>query len=147
VGWLYTGVAHAGDDRSGSRAVAVSCTGPAPLGGRGELLVIAEEVGVGLGARYAGLTGPDPGGDFVKGPPAKVMAAGRPTPLWCVTDAPGDRAVYAGEALGLWLWAVLRPGRAGHVLYDDVVLTDLRDAGAELDLIPCGALSPQLLDF
>ncbi|MET7301423.1 DUF6758 family protein [Embleya sp. NPDC005575] len=147
VGWLYAGVAHAGDDRDGSRAVAVACTGPAPLGGRGELLLIAEEVGVGLGARYAGLPGHDPGGDFVKSTPAKVVAAGRPTPLWCVIDAPPDRAVYAGEAMGLWLWAILWPGKAGHLVYDDVVLTDLREAGAELQLLPCGALSPQLLGF
>ena len=73
--------------------------------------------------------------------------AGRPTSLWCVTDAPADRAVYAGEALGLWLWAILWPGRAGHVVYDDVVLTDLRDAGTELELLPCGALSPPLLEY
>jgi hypothetical protein len=25
-------------------------------------------------------------------------------------------------------------------------LTDLRDAGAEVDLVPCGALSPRLLE-
>jgi hypothetical protein len=30
-------------------------------------------------------------------------------------------------------------------MYDELVLTDLRDAGAELDLVPCGALSPRLL--
>lgn len=147
VGWLFTGVAHAGDDKSGPRAVAVACTGPGPLGGPGELVLVAEELGIGMGARYAGLPGPDPGTDLLgSGPaPAKVLAAGHPTPLWCVPDAPPDRAVYAGEALGLWLWAVLWPGKAGHLVYDDVVLTDLRDAGAEIQMLPCGALSPQLL--
>jgi hypothetical protein len=30
-------------------------------------------------------------------------------------------------------------------MYDELVLTDLRDAGAELDLVPFGALSPRLL--
>lgn len=146
VGWLYSGIAYAGDDRSGAHAVALACTGPAPLGGAGELVVVAEEVGVGLGARFAGLPGPDPGGGLVSGrlAPAKVLAAGHPTPLWCVAEAPDDRAVYAGEALGLWLWVVLWPGKAGHLVYDDVVLTDLRDAGAELQLVPCGSLSPQL---
>jgi len=28
---------------------------------------------------------------------------------------------------------------------DVVALTDLRDAGAEVDLLPCGALTPRLL--
>lgn len=30
-------------------------------------------------------------------------------------------------------------------MYDELVLTDLRDAGAEVKLVPCGALSPRLL--
>jgi hypothetical protein len=30
-------------------------------------------------------------------------------------------------------------------MYDELVLTDLRDAGAEVELVPCGALSPRLL--
>lgn len=148
VGWLYSGVVSAGDDRSGGRATAVACSGPGPLGGPGELLLIAEELGVGLGARYAGVPGPDPGPSLAVGsaPQAKVFAAGRPTPLWQVEGAPADRAVFAGEACGLWLWAVLWPMEAGMLLYDDVILADLRDAGAELDLLPCGALSPRLLD-
>ncbi|MEV8409079.1 DUF6758 family protein, partial [Streptomyces niveus] len=69
----------------------------------------------------------------------------RPTPLWHVPDAPPDRAVFAGEALGLWLWAIVWPEQTGLLMYDELVLTDLRDAGAEVDLLPCGALSPRLL--
>jgi hypothetical protein len=76
---------------------------------------------------------------------AKLLAAGRPTPLWHVATAPDDRAVFAGEALGLWLWAVVWPEQSGLLMYDELVLTDLRDAGAEVDLVPCGALSPRLL--
>ncbi|ESU46566.1 hypothetical protein P376_5451 [Streptomyces sp. HCCB10043] len=30
-------------------------------------------------------------------------------------------------------------------MYDELVLTDLRDAGGEVDLVPCGALTPRLL--
>jgi hypothetical protein len=30
-------------------------------------------------------------------------------------------------------------------MYDELVLTDLRDAGAEIELLPCGAISPRLL--
>ena len=148
VGWLYSGVVSAGDDRSGGRATAVACSGPGPLGGPGEMLLIAEELGVGLGARYAGIPGPDPGPSLAVGgaPQAKVFAAGRPTPLWQVNGVPEDRAVFAGEARGLWLWAVLWPMESGMLLYDDLILTDLRDAGAEVDLLPCGALSPRLLD-
>ncbi|NYV76349.1 DUF6758 family protein [Streptomyces sp. UH6] len=148
VGWLFTGVASAGDDRGGGRASAVACSGPGPLGGVGELILIAEELGVGLGARYAGIDGPDPGPRIDIGKPAqaKVHAAGRPTPLWLVDGAPEDRAVFAGEALGMWLWAVVWPEASGLVMYDEMILTDLREAGAEIELVPCGALSPRLLE-
>ncbi|WP_165990155.1 DUF6758 family protein [Streptomyces sp. YIM 98790] len=147
VGWLYTGVAAAGDDRSGGRAVVVACSGPSPLGGPGELLLISEELGVGLGARYAGIEGPDPVPYMsVDQPPAtKVLAGGRPTPLWHVTGTPDDRAVFAGEARGMWLWAVVWPERSGLLMYDELVLTDLREAGHEIELIPCGALSPKIV--
>ncbi|MFI5753712.1 DUF6758 family protein [Streptomyces sp. NPDC051569] len=147
IGWLFTGVAYAGDDPGGGRATAVACSGPAPLGGGGELLLVAEEPGVGLGARYAGIGGPDPGPDICadKPPQARLLAAGRPTPLWLVADAPRDRAVFAGEALGLWLWAIVWPEQSGLLLYEELVLTDLRDEDAGSELLPCGALSPRLL--
>ena len=147
VGWLFTGIAHAGDDLSGARATAVACSGPGPLGGPGELVLVAEEIGVGLGARFAGLPGPDPGDAIAvdKPPHAKVLAAGRPTALWHVSGTPDDRAVFVGEARGLWLWAVAWPEGSGLLLYDELVLTDLRDAGAEIELLPCGAISPRLL--
>jgi hypothetical protein len=65
--------------------------------------------------------------------------------LWHVASAPEDRVVFAGEARGLWLWAVVWPEETGLLMYDELVLTDLRDAGAEAELVPCGALSPRLL--
>lgn len=147
VGWLFTGVACAGDDRSGSRATVVACSGPGPLGGLSEMLLIAEELGVGLGARYAGVEGPDPGAymNMDTPPQAKLLAAGRPTPLWHLSGVPDDRAVFAGEAFGLWLWSVIWPEQSGLMMYDELILTDLREAGAEVDLVPCGALSPRLL--
>jgi hypothetical protein len=142
-GWLLTGIAHAGDERTGARAVAVACSGPAPLGGMGELVLVAEEPGVGLGAHLAGLEGPDPGTFDATAPPhAKVHAAGHPTPLWLV-DCPDDRAVYVGEAMALWLWAVLWPASAGHLFVEELLLTDLRDVPPDLEL-PYGALSPRL---
>jgi hypothetical protein len=143
-GWLVTGVATAGDERSGARATVVACSGPAPLGGLGDMVLVAEEPGVGLGARFAGIEGPDPGPVPDTQPPhAKVVSAGHPTAMWALDGAP-DRAVYVGEALGCWLWAVLWPESAGFLLIDEFVLTDLRDAGHDIDM-PFGALSPRLL--
>lgn len=144
-GWLVTGVATAGDDRTGARATALACSGPAPLGGVAELVWVAEEMGVGLGTRFAGLEGQDAGVVPDLAPDAKIHAAGIPTPLWSLEAGPGaeDRAVYVGEALGCWIWAVLWPATAGFLLIDDFSLVDLRDAGHELD-VPCGALSPRL---
>ncbi len=146
-GWLVSGLAHAGDDRTGARATVLAASGPAPLGGSGEMVLIAEEPGIGLGARYAGLSGPDAGPDAPylserTAPHARVHAAGHPTALWNVDAAP-DRAVYVGEALGHWLWVVLWPDTAGLMVLDRFVLVDLRDAGHSLDL-PLGAPSPRL---
>jgi hypothetical protein len=85
AGWLVTGLAWAGDDRGRLRAVAVACTGPNPLGGTGDMVLVAEEPGVGLGARYAGIPGPDPGGQLASSPSdAKIETSGHPTPLWSV---------------------------------------------------------------
>jgi hypothetical protein len=141
-GWLVTGFAVAGDDRQGGRASVVALSGPAPLGGTADLLVVAEEPGVGLGARYAGIAGPDPGSVSDLGPPqARVQAAGHEAPLWAVA-APPDRAAYAGEARGLWLWLVAWPDIAAMVVLDRLELVDLRDVPA-LDL-PFGAPSPRL---
>jgi hypothetical protein len=143
-GWLVTGVACAGDERSGPHAVAVACSGPAPLGGMGEMLLVAEEPGVGLGARYAGLAGPDAGGLApYTSPQAKLHAAGHPTALWWVPSPP-DRAVYVGEAMGNWLWLVLWPETAGALVLEDLVLTDVRDVLGEIALLPFGALTPRL---
>jgi hypothetical protein len=147
VGWVVTGITGAGDERSGIRATVVACSGPAPLGGGGDLFFIAEEPGVGLGARYAGLPGPDPGDAVSAAKPAhaKLHAAGHPTAMWCV-GGPSDRAVFVGEALGLWLWAVLWPEAAGCLLYEELHLADLREAGLEVALLPFGALSPRLVE-
>jgi len=142
-GWLLTGIASAGDERTGARAVAVACSGPAPLGGVAELVLVSEEPGIGLGSRYAGIEGPDPGSiPDGHAADAKFHAAGHPTAMWTL-DAPPDRAVYVGEALGCWIWAVLWPDSAGFLLIDDFLLTDLRDAAPGLD-VPFGALSPRL---
>lgn len=141
--WLVTGVRLAGDERGPARAVAVAVSGPAPLGGVADLVLVAEEPGVGLGARFAGLDGADPGRGFDAGPPAaKVEASGRPCALWEVAGVP-DRSVFVGEAAACWLWAVVWPETAGLVVHDQLALVDLRDPGHSLDL-PFGAPSPRL---
>jgi hypothetical protein len=144
-GWVCSGVAYAGDERSGACATVTCLSGPGPLGGAADLLIVAEEPGVGLGSRHAGLGETDPGAGFDAGAPdAKVFAASHPTALWSVR-ADDDRAVFVGEAKGLWLWAVVWPATAGVLLYDDVSLTDLRDGLDELELeLDFGSLSPRL---
>src|SRR5690349_4636752 len=65
TGWLVTGIGWAGDDRDGASASLLAVSGPAPLhGGPADLLIVAEQPGVGLGNRYAGLVGADPGEDL-----------------------------------------------------------------------------------
>jgi len=143
-GWTLTGLATAGDERSPAKATVLALTGPSPLGGPADLLVIAEEPGIGLGARFAGLDDIDPGPTVAGQPDAKVEAAGHPTALWRSPSAE-DRAAFVGEAKGVWLWAVLWPPAAELVLLEHVVLHDLRDVehATTVDL-PVGAPSPRL---
>jgi hypothetical protein len=142
TGWLVTGFAGAGDERSGTRGCAVAVSGPNPCGGPGEMLLVSEELGVGLGAGFAGLAGPDPGHDFAAGPPHALVRFGHHEfPVWNV-DAPG-RAAFAGEVMGNWLWLILWPDTAGVLLAERLELRDLRDPGQDLDL-PFGARSPRL---
>lgn len=147
-GWLVTGFLHVGDERTGARACAVAVSGPGLLSGPADMLLIAEEPGIGLGARYAGLDAPDPGdGCDASAPHAKVEVRGaanraHPVPMWAL-DAGPDRAVYVGEAMGNWLWAVLWPADAGVLMLEQLELLDLREPGMDLDL-PYGAYCPRL---
>ncbi|MEU9888323.1 DUF6758 family protein [Sphaerisporangium sp. NPDC051011] len=146
TGWLVTGFGDAGDERTGTRAGVVALSGPSVTHGPADLIIVAEEPGMGLGAAFAGLDGPDPGPGFDEGPPnAKVETLGHPTPLWWVEGLP-DRAVYVGEAMGDWLWLIGWPAEAGClVALADLSLRDLREHDQELDL-PFGAFSPRLGD-
>jgi hypothetical protein len=141
-GWTVTGVARAGDERTGVRASLVAVSGPAPKGGVADVLLIAEEPGIGLGARFAGLASTDPGDLPDAAPDAKLEASGHPTALWRTAAGEG-RAALAGEAKALWLWAVVWPESACAVL-DHFVLHDLRDGlNPEVDLV-FGAQTPRL---
>jgi hypothetical protein len=139
-GWFVTGFAEVGDDRSGALAVAVALSGPSPLGGPADLMIIAEEPGIGLGASFAGLPGPDPGYGFgVSAPNAKFEIDGHPVSMWAVgADA---TAAFAGEAFANWLWAVLWPDSAGILLLENFSLRDLREEDIDL---PYGAFCPHL---
>jgi len=148
VGWLVSGVRVAGDDHSGPVATVLACSGPNPLVVEPEdptgadLLLVAEQPGVGLAAHLAGLDGVDPGSAVGEGSPhLKLTVAGHDTPLWAV-DTDGV-AAYVGEAAGVWLWAIAWPQTALGVLLDQF---ELRDVG-ELDLLPdlpYGALTPRI---
>jgi hypothetical protein len=142
AGWLVAGFAGAGDERTGARACAVAVSGPNPLGGPADMLVVAEEPGVGLGAALAGLDSVDPGADFACAPSVATVSFGNHGfPLWQV-ESP-DRAVFAGEIKGHWLWLVLWPDTAGVLLLEPIELRDLRDPGQDMDL-PFGTASPHL---
>jgi hypothetical protein len=129
-GWTVTGVGWAGDDRRGPRATALALSGPAPFSsGPADLVLVAEDLGIGLGNGLGGLVGSDPGAawrDCVDrtAPHAKVRVSGHPTPLWAV-DSDADRSVYIGEARALWLYAIAWPAVAGYLLADEIELHDL----------------------
>jgi len=146
-GWTMTGAAWAGDDRTGVRATGVALTGPAPLqDGPADMVVVAEEPGVGLGAGLAGVPGPDLGpalSPVVESSPAdaKVRVGAHPSPLWAVPSAP-DRSAYVGAARGRWLSVITWPASAGYLLAEELVLADLVD---ELPAgLVCGAPSWRL---
>jgi len=142
TGWLVSGFTGAGDDRSGTLGSALAVSGPNPLGGPAEMLIIAEEPGVGLGAGLAGLPGPDPGDGFAASQPyATLKVAHHEAPLWLVES--DGKAVFVGEVAASWVWLVLWPDTAGTLLLEPLSLCDLRDPEHELD-VPFGALSPRL---
>lgn len=142
-GWMVTGLALAGDERTGARASAVAFSGPSPTGGPADMVVVAEEPGVGLASRLIGIDALDPGVETDGAPDAKIVASGHPTPLWRC-DSAQDRIAFGGEASGVWLWVVLWPPAAELVLIEQVELHDLRaEAHHGLDL-PVGAPTSRL---
>ena len=139
-GWTLGGLGWCGDERRGASATLLALAGPSPLGGPADIVLVAEEPGIGMGAMMAGLGSVDPGPLTHGAPEAKVLAHGHPTPLWRAESAP-DRVAFVGEALGVWLWAVLWPPAAELVLMEHVDLHDLRHDPHDL---PLGAPSPRL---
>lgn len=125
-GWTLGGVGWAGDERSPAGAAVSGWCGPHPLGGPAEMLLVAEEMGLGVGARYAGVPGLDAGGCVTGAPFAKVEVGGHPVALWPSETSPQDRLALVGEAEGRWLWMVLFPAPAGVLLAERLLLADAR---------------------
>jgi hypothetical protein len=147
LGWLVSGIRYAGDEHTGPIATVLACSGPNPLTVdvdelSADLLLVAEQPGVGLGARLAGIEALDPGGRIIGGSPGlKLVAAGHDTPLWAVDV--DDVSAFVGEAAGVWLWAITWPSTAAAVLLEQFELRDACDPDNLFDL-PYGALSPRL---
>lgn len=146
-GWVVSDFGCVAEPDREARASMISTSGPSELDGVVEITVVTEEPGVGLGARCAGVDRTDPGADISEGPPqAKVRLDGRPTALWSVStsssDGAFDRSVFAGEAMGRWLWLVLRPASAALLLNDELTLCDISGFGPSLVDVPFGGNPP-----
>ncbi|HEY1134047.1 MAG TPA: DUF6758 family protein [Nocardioides sp.] len=141
------GAEGAAPGRASASATMTCASGVSALDGPVEVIVVAEEPGVGLGARCAGTTGPDPGDDVGGSrPDVRVRIGHQAVPLWTVStsgaDERFDRSVVAGEAYGRWLWIVLRPASAILLLRDDWILKDLSGVGPPLVELPFGGERP-----
>jgi hypothetical protein len=143
-GWTFAGLAH-GDGEASEEATVAAWVGTDPFGDPAEMLLVCEELGAGVGSYFAGLEVSYPSSDVGQGPPhARFSIDSRPVPLWAV-EARDDRAVFAGEAAGRWLWVIMYPAEAGTIVVQPLQLVDARLLGAELSVLPVGELSPRLI--
>ncbi len=144
-GWQVTDFGAVGVEGHEPRACFVTCSGLSELDGVVEVTVVAEEPGVGLGARCGGVPHTDPGQETVSGPPdARLRVDDATVAIWSVSTSEGDgqfdRSVFAGEAQGRWLWLVLRPASAALMLPQMWALQDVAGLGPELVMTPFGAV-------
>ncbi len=149
-GWSVTDFAVVARPGRGTdaRATMTCSSGTSTLDGPVDVLVVTEESGTGLGARCAGTSELDPGPEIGSGPPmVKVRIGTQSVPLWPVSTASAsegelDRSVVAGEALGRWLWIVMRPASAMLLLRDEWILRDVSGIGPPLVEMPFGGPAP-----
>jgi Family of unknown function (DUF6758) len=148
-GWAVSDFAVVGEDDA--RATVTCSSGTSALDGPVDVFVVSEESGTGLGARCAGSIHVDPGPEVGLGPPpVRVRVLSQSVPLWqvsVVAPTPGsdielDRAVFAGEEGGRWLWMVLRPASAMLLLRDEWILRDVSGLGPPLVEMPFGGPRP-----
>lgn len=128
-------------------ATVTTTVGTSDLDGPVEVTLVAEDPGIGLGARCAGTTYADPDIQVrTRQPAVRVRAAGRTVPLWPVDAGPNDdalaRSVFAGEADGRWLWVVIRPAAAALLLRDEWLLADVTGFGPQALEMPFGGERP-----
>jgi hypothetical protein len=144
AGWQVSEFGCVGGEGQVPQASFVTCYGPHDVDGVVELTVLSEEPGVGLAARCGRVDHSDPGREAAEEPPlARVRLESGTAPVWVVStsDAGGealDRIVLAGEALGRWLWLVLRPGSAALSLPHMPPLVDVSGFGPALVSLPFG---------
>lgn len=141
--WQVTDFGCVGLEGFDPQAAFVTCSGPSELEGIAELTVITEEPGVGLAARCGGAEHADPGREAGEGvPPTRIRVDGATVPMWVISTTPGtgtlDRAVLAGEAMGRWIWLVLRPASAALLLPEMGPLQDVAELGPQLVTLPFG---------
>ncbi|MDT9594468.1 DUF6758 family protein [Nocardioides zeae] len=146
-GWQLSDFALVGSQPDSSTATLTCATGVSALDGPVEVIVVAEEPGVGLGARCAGTGGADPGDEVGRGTSdVRVRLGHQSVPMWTVStsgaDGRFDRSVVVGEAFGRWLWIVLRPASAILLLRDDWILKDVSGLGPPLVELPFGGERP-----
>ena len=145
-GWAVTDVAAVGSEER-TRATMTCCSGTSELDGPVDVVVVTEETGTGLGARLAGSSHDDPGPGLPDGAPlVRVRLDQKQVPLWSVSTSGSsgewDRSVVAGEALGRWLWIVVRPASAILLLRDDWILRDVSGLGPPLVELPFAGPTP-----
>jgi len=145
-GWTVSDFAVVSEAGRGQATLTCS-SGTSALDGPVDVFVVSEESGVGLGARCAGTSHLDPGPDLGVGRPSvRVRIGSQSVPLWAVsTSSSGvelDRAVFAGEAAGRWLWVVLRPASAMLLLREEWILRDVSGIGPPLVELPFGGPPP-----
>ncbi len=133
-------------DRSAERPTALATftttTGVSDLDGKVEVTLVAEEPGVGLGARCAHANQVDPGEQVRNGQAlVHVRAGGHHVALWPVDTnhtSPLSAGVFIGEADGRWLWVIMRPASAALLLRDEWLLADVTGFGPEAIEMPFG---------
>ncbi|WP_460800920.1 DUF6758 family protein [Nocardioides pacificus] len=148
-GWSITDFGVVSESTERVLATLMCCSGSSEPDGPVDLYVVAEEAGVGLGARCAGMPGHDPGPNVGEGPPiTRVRVDSQSVPLWWVPAGPGtsevDRSVLVGEAGGRWLWIIVHPASALLLLRGDWLLHDVSGVGAPLVDLPYGGRRPVL---